>query len=203
MRGPSGGRFLLSGVWRSNDYGRYSIQQEGSCVYWLGMSQWPGTEPGSFWTNIFFGTVQTDFTVAGHWGDVPFLQGGSQSEGTLTLRIGFDESGRLEKPVLHAIEATGGFGGTAWVLETTLDPALELDGLLGEFSNVGCPVLGVDPDARVSWVESGAQRYELISLGDVGNPGDHIRVVGQVSALLGTGCLPSAMLVETIDFLAP
>ena len=72
IRGPSGATVALTGAWRSNDLGLYDIYQRGSCLYWLGMSQYPGEEPGTTWTNVFVGTVQGDFTIVGRWGDVPF-----------------------------------------------------------------------------------------------------------------------------------
>jgi len=210
--GPSGALVDLTGVWRSNDSGFYDIHQRGSCLYWMGMSHYPGTEPGEFWTNVFIGTVGSDFTIIGRWGDVPFYPGIPSDWlgfGSMTLQIDFDQSGEVERPVLRAVSRTGGFSGSAWVLAESLAP-VELDGILGSNADnllqTGCV-----------WIESNGERYELIGGGAwiiridpplrvedesgrvVAREGDALRIQGPVSEALGTNCVENAILVEELD----
>ncbi|MEK6192322.1 MAG: hypothetical protein AABM41_08365 [Chloroflexota bacterium] len=210
--GPSGTGVVLTGVWRSNDFGVYDLHQTGSCLYWLGMSQYSGEEPGSSWTTVFSGILQSDFTIVGRWADVPFnpdIPADSLGRGTMTLRIGFDQSGEVERPVLRVANVTGGFGGSAWVLEESLAPAIELDGTFGG---------NVDPlfQTGCAWIESNGQRYELIGgegwevRGDsplrledgrghvIARVDDPLRIRGRVSEALGTNCVETAILVEEL-----
>lgn len=211
IRGPSGEPVDLTGVWRSNDLGVYDLRQVGSCVYWLGMSQYRGEDPGSSWTNVFAGVLHSDLTISGRWADVPFSPEtiGFLGHGMMTLRIGFVESGGVERPALRVVSMTGGFGGSAWVLEESLAP-VELDGIFGgnrdNLLQTGCV-----------WIESNGQRYELI--GDGGwdirvdppvrvedrsgrvfaRADDPLRIRGRVSEALGTNCVENAVLVEELD----
>jgi len=211
IRGPSGEPFDLTGVWRSNDFGVYDLRQIGSCVYWLGMSQYSGEEPGSSWTNVFAGAMQSDLTIVGRWADVPFNPESIPwlNHGTLTLRIGFVQSGEVERPALRFVSSSAPFGGSAWVLEESLAP-VELDGIFGgnvdHLLQTGCV-----------WLESGGQRYELIGDGGwrirydppirvedasgrvVARADDPLRIRGRVSEALGTNCVENAILVEEID----
>lgn len=210
--GPSGALVDLTGVWRSNDSGFYDIHQRGSCLYWMGMSNYPGTEPGEFWTNVFIGTVGSDFTIIGQWGDVPFnpsIPSDGLGFGSMTLQIDFVQSGEVERPVLRAVSRTGGFSGSAWVLEESL-ASVELEGIFGgnadNLLQTGCV-----------WIESNGQRYELIGDGGwliridpplrvedetgrvVAREGDPLRIRGPVSEALGTNCVENAILVEELD----
>ena len=211
IRGPSGTPVDLTGVWRSNDLGIYDLHQIGSCVHWLGMSQYLGEEPGSSWTNVFAGTVQSDLTIVGRWADVPFNPEAIPhlGHGTMTLRIGFVQSGEVERPALRVVGASGEFGGSAWVLEDSLVP-IELEGTFEGNADyllqTGCV-----------WIESGGQRYELIGDGGlriridpplrvedgsgrvVARAGDPLRIRGLASEALGTDCVENAILVEELD----
>lgn len=212
IRGLSGTPVDLTGVWRSNDLGIYDLHQIGSCVYWLGMSQYGGEEPGSSWTNVFTGTVQSDLTIIGRWADVPFNPEAIEylSHGTMTLRIGFVDSGGAERPALRVVSVTGGWGGSAWVLEESLE-SVELDGTFGgnadHLLQTGC-----------LWIESDGQRYELIGDGGwsirsdppirveeggsgrvVARAGDPLRIRGRASEALGTNCVENAILIEELD----
>jgi hypothetical protein len=203
----------LTGVWRANDFGVYDLHQTGSCLYWLGMSQYSGEEPGSSWTNVFSGTLQSDFTIVGRWADVPFnpdIPADALGRGTMTLLIDFDQSGEVERPVLRVANVTGGFGGSAWVLEEALAPTTELEGTFGgnvdALFQTGC-----------TWIESSGLRYELIGDGGwvirgdppmrvedergrvVARVDDPLRIRGRVSQALGTNCVEAAIMVEELD----
>jgi hypothetical protein len=209
IRGPSGAPVELTGVWRSNDLGIYTIRQIGSCVYWLGMSQYSGEEPGTSWTDVFTGTMRSDLTIVGTWADVPYSPAGFLGDGTLTLRIGFVQSGEAERPTLGFVSSSSEYGASAWVLEESLVP-VELDGVFGgnadHLLETGCV-----------WIESGGQRYELIGDGGwdiridpplrvedpagrvVARVGDSLRIRGGASEALGTNCVENAILIEELD----
>jgi hypothetical protein len=207
---PSGTPLDLTGTWQANDAGVYDLHQDRSCLYWLGMSNYRGSEPGEYWTNVFYGTIRSDFTIAGHWGDVPYAPDAAMDNGEMTLSIDFDSSSGEEVPFLRSIEVTGGFGGSAWVPVDSLPTAVDLEGSFGgnydHLLQTGC-----------LWIQSGGQRYELIGDGGWsirGDPpirvedergqvfareGDTLRIHGQVVAGLGTGCVESAIWVEVLE----
>jgi hypothetical protein len=100
----------LSGVYNSNDGGRYYIRQNGPLtIYWAGLS---GGGSGTVFTNIFKGTApQTaspGTTFSGQWCDVP--RGTTLSCGNLSIR--------MTSPTTFARVADGGylggFGGSQW-----------------------------------------------------------------------------------------
>lgn len=205
---PSGARVQLTGVWRGNDQGVYDILQRESCINWLGMSQDVGFGAGDIWTNVFIGTVNSDFTISGRWGDVPFNPAISSDQlgiGSLLLHIDFDRSTGVERPVLRTVEQTGFFGGTVWVQQESLPAATDLDGLFG----------GIEDQACV-WVEANGERVELVGSGQwvyrdpplsvqdasghiAARVGDPIRVHGRLAPMLGSGCADSAILVDALD----
>jgi hypothetical protein len=205
---PSGFRVRLTGVWRSNDSGVYDINQVGTCVHWLGMSQDVGEGAGQNWTNVFSGTIRNDLTIVGRWADVPFnpaLLRFNLGSGSMMLEIDFDETGGVERPMLRAMEASGDFGGSEWVLEESLSAPVDLEGAFGGIEEEGC-----------LWVEADGQRLELVGSAEwtFRNPplsiqdgsghilarvGDPIRVRGRESAALGSGCADTAIVVEELD----
>ena len=93
--------FDLTGVYSSNDGGKYYIQQKGYAIYWVGLS----SDMGKTFTNVFQGTIQPDMKISGFWSDVPL--GRFHNSGTLTLAINQDLS-------LRKISETGGFSGSSW-----------------------------------------------------------------------------------------
>ena len=93
--------FDLTGVYTSNDGGKYYIQQKGYTIYWVGLS----SDNGKTFTNVFQGTIQSDMKISGYWSDVPL--GRFHNSGTLTLAINQDHS-------LQKISDTGGFSGSSW-----------------------------------------------------------------------------------------
>src|SRR5918995_5391155 len=100
----------LSGIYNSNDGGRYYVRQNGPLtIYWAGLS---GGGSGTGFTNIFKGTApQTaspGTTFSGQWCDVP--RGTSLNCGNLSIR--------MTSPTTFARVADGGylraFGGSQW-----------------------------------------------------------------------------------------
>ena len=203
---------MLTGRWRSNDEGVYDIHQRGSCLYWVGMSHFPGFEPGEHFTNVFIGTVRGDFTIDGRYGDVPYnpsIPSEDLGYGPLTLRIEFEQSAEVESPVLQAIG--GDLFGLVWVREESLPAAIDLQGTFG-----GTVSSTVGDDVACRWIESNGEHYELIGSAEwrirtsplsiqdqaghiVARIGDPIRVSGRVAPALGSGCTDSAILVEELD----
>jgi hypothetical protein len=203
----------LSGNWIGNDFGRFGLHQDGSCVQWVGHSHPPGEDLGEGWTNVLTGTISRDFTISARWGDVPYYPGLSTEffhAGSLDLAIEFGGSGPDEFPTLKVVFATGGFGTTRLVPETALPPPVTLDGTLGgnfdHLLQTGC-----------IWIESGGQRYELFGDGgwslrsdlnlrienDLGQvfarEGDPIRITGITSPGLASGCVENAILIQELD----
>lgn len=112
---PSGSRLELTGRWRGPSGGTYYLRQSGSCVWFVGLSRdtgAPGGERGSDWTNAFFGTLASDFTLRGSWADVPW--GSDVGVGELAWGIDFSEDQGEEVVTLFQSDATGGFGD--WIL---------------------------------------------------------------------------------------
>jgi hypothetical protein len=66
LRLPSGESLDLTGTWR----GAQSVvfaRQEGSCVWWIALSDFPGQERGSQFMFMFRGEIGTDFMLTGEW----------------------------------------------------------------------------------------------------------------------------------------
>jgi hypothetical protein len=190
LRSPSGERLALTGTWFADDFGDYFITQRASCLHWLGMSPaLAGAAAGEWWTNVYVGQIESDFSVHGEWADVPYLTDYSNFEpnsGEIVLRIGIfeDESG-VEWPALHMVEvrdSRGGYGGANWAPSQAMPPHAEYVGAY-RYED-GCPVL-----------EVGGQRYELVLaqywvadqgqiLDDdayvVARPDDEVRIDGQI-----------------------
>jgi hypothetical protein len=205
---PSGADVQLTGTWRADDQGRYDILQRESCLYWLGMSQDVGFGAGDIWTNVFTATIRPDFTIVGDWGDVPFnpaIPTNYFNNGSLVLRIDFDETGEVERPVLRRVAESGDFGGGVWVLEESLSDPVELVGTFGG-----------DEERQCVWVEADGERTELVGSGAwtirdqplsvqdesghiAARVGDPIVVRGQLSAVLGGRCTDTSILVEELD----
>ncbi len=172
------------------------------------MSQDRGSGPGHDWTNVFTGTIGSDFTISGDWGDVPFNPVHSTnhlSNGSLLLEIDFDESGEVERPVLRRVAESGDFGGATWVLEESLSDPVELAGIFGGDDGLQCVWVEADGE-RVEMVGSGAWIYRSPPLSiqdDTGHIlariGDPIVVRGQLSTVLGGRCTETSILVDELD----
>ncbi len=112
LRTPTGEGLQLTGLWRSPDGGTYYLRQAGSCVWFVGLSGdtgAPGRTGTSEWTNAFFGTLQSDFTLRGEWADLPW--GRDTGVGELTWGINFADVAGQEAVTLEVTAATSAFGG--------------------------------------------------------------------------------------------
>jgi len=89
----------LTGRWRCNDGGTYSIRQIGNQLWWSGTSA-----DGRSWSNVFHGTINGSI-VSGSWADVP--PGQTRNSGDMTLRVVNPNLLRMEGP-------PSAFGGTEW-----------------------------------------------------------------------------------------
>jgi hypothetical protein len=204
---PDGENLDLTGQWQGDDFGTYYFSHIHSCLHWLGQNQVPpDAPPGYWWTNVFTGRIESDFSVEGPWGDVPYSEQSLSEEtlnhGVLTMKIDFFEVEGVTHPTLHLVneDTLYGVGGHNFVPMDSLDPRAEFTGTYGFDRDPFCP-----------WLDVGGQRYELNEwqweiaeegqiLGEgaaiMARPGDQIRVEAQVSAPLGQqGCQASAMLV--------
>lgn len=205
LRTPGGDELDLSGRWQANDFGEYFLSQRLSCVHWLGMS--PSiddkTPAGSWWTQVFVGRLHSDFTMTGEWGDVPYqYEAPEYNAGELDFKVDFYDQGGTQWPYVHFVGQRGGYqiGATDWVLEASLAARTEFRGTYGYDPDPGCPWLEVDGDRYeiVEWQYPIAESGQIVGEGTqiIARPGDQLRVVAQVSPVLGFGdCQPSAMLV--------
>ena len=91
----------LTGTWRCNDGGMYSIRQIGSELWWYGHSP----DGGKQWSNVLHGRIHGN-RISGQWADVP--PGQARNSGELLLQI-------VEKNMLRAVRKSGGFGGSEWI----------------------------------------------------------------------------------------
>ena len=92
--GPSASN--LTGTWRGNRAGRYTIRQTGSIVSWSGR--------GRDFRNIFIGQRQGNI-VSGYWQDTAGSQ--TQNSGRLTFRI-------VNGSQLVRVNHTGALGNSSW-----------------------------------------------------------------------------------------
>ncbi|MGB9370126.1 MAG: hypothetical protein WCE79_29370 [Xanthobacteraceae bacterium] len=89
----------MTGVWNSNDGGKYFVRQRGSKVWWVGVSG----DNGKTFINVFRGD-RNKTIVTGTWADVV-----GTGRGTLTLKVNDDvKAGGWER-----IDGSG-FGGSRW-----------------------------------------------------------------------------------------
>ena len=118
----------LTGTYMADDGGIYYVQQSGTTLWWAGMSLDSNLTPDSQWhrglnfTNVFRGTVNSDYTVAGEWADVN--RGLTLNSGTLKWSIGYF-NGRLQ---LTKVTGTGGFGANTLTQSDPLDDT-KFDGI--------------------------------------------------------------------------
>jgi hypothetical protein len=193
---PSGTTVDLTGYWLSSHVGVFRVRQRDSCLYWMGMNRDPIRGNGSDWTNVFFGTVRSDFTIVGRYGDVPDPENPNAAlgHGPITMRIDFDQSGDVDYPVLRELDATGQvLRQFTWVREESLSEPMDLMGTFGT---------GLLAGSTCTWIDVNGERYELIgeaALGTGAMPGTPVRVHGQLSAAIGTGCTELAVVVEELD----
>ena len=92
--GPSASN--LTGTWKGNNAGSYTIRQTGAIVSWNGR--------GRNYSNVFIGQRQGD-TVSGYWQDTAGSQ--TQNSGRLTFKI-------VNGSELVRISHTGALGNSRW-----------------------------------------------------------------------------------------
>jgi len=69
---PQGTRVDLTGTWAGGSTLFY-VRQVGQCVWWLGLSNWPGQSPGAFFSSTFAGRLGVegpDYVVRGEWASI-------------------------------------------------------------------------------------------------------------------------------------
>jgi hypothetical protein len=112
LAGPDGRQVDISGAWDANDGGVYYIKQIDSCVWWSGLSNFEGQEPGQEWVMTFFGRLDADARMRGSFVDV---KGTNPGSGTMTIRVQTEEREGVIVTELYREEATGHtIGVTFW-----------------------------------------------------------------------------------------
>ena len=122
LRSPGGDIVFLSGRWiGSGDPNAlprpsvYQIRQTNNCIVWVGLSAEEGEALGESWLESFSGYVRPDFTVVGHWDELP--DGG---RGSVTVGIEFVTADGQEEVELHMLSSTGNIHRTkSWVRQDT------------------------------------------------------------------------------------
>lgn len=101
----------LTGRWAGDDLGIYYLRQEGSVLWWNGMSgrSGPPASLGREWNNVARGEI-TGLTVHADWADVP--RGEILGNGTLNLKLEDDGTGNIR--IVKVSETGTGFGNTIW-----------------------------------------------------------------------------------------
>ncbi len=112
LKGPNGEAIDLTGDWTGNDRGRYSLKQIDGCLWWVGLSDFPGEDPGETWSNVFRGRIGSDMRITGEFTDV---RSADKTAGMLTLRVDAQEVEGETVVTLRRESVTGAsFGGTYW-----------------------------------------------------------------------------------------
>lgn len=135
IRSPSGARVDLTGTWRADiatlpgstaaAIVRY-VRQFGSCIWWEEFDSEPGRPTGEIYRRLFFGSLRSDFTVVGQFGDVYYVGA-------------FDTAGEFVVPK---------FGPAVWTVDITTSGDEELILLVG-------PSRGIDVTGPpATWVFS-------------------------------------------------
>jgi hypothetical protein len=101
----------LTGPWAGDDEGIYYLRQEGSILWWSGMSGRAGSpsDLGRDWNNVGRGVIKA-LKVDVEWADVP--RGGILGNGTLSLKIEDDGTGNVR--IVKVDETGTGFGNNIW-----------------------------------------------------------------------------------------
>jgi hypothetical protein len=69
---PQGTRVDLTGTWAGGSTLFY-VRQVGECVWWIGLSDWPGQSPGDFFSHTFAGRLGvegSDYVLRGEWASI-------------------------------------------------------------------------------------------------------------------------------------
>ena len=78
LRTSAGTLVDLTGTWSSGAALRY-VRQEGSCVWWFALSNFPNQGPGACFSEVFAGRLTSDFTLSGEV--APIVSGGENARG--------------------------------------------------------------------------------------------------------------------------
>jgi len=106
---PQGNRVDLTGTWSSASTLFY-VRQSGECVWWIGLSNWPGQSPGEFFSHTFAGRLGVegaDYVVRGEWASI--IRPGSGMgysppfERLLAFEVVFETKGGAETIVLREL----------------------------------------------------------------------------------------------------
>jgi hypothetical protein len=129
LRSPQGVRVDLTGTWSSDAFDHH-VRQIGDCVWWIGYSIWPGTQPGELATLAFFGHLDANLTLAGAWTSIvrpaqwnAYFSG--EPEGSVAFGIEFDSESGLaaELTQVGAVEPAGTYPASALRLVGPLPPS--------------------------------------------------------------------------------
>jgi hypothetical protein len=69
LRTPSGQRIDLTGTWKGYETLHF-VRQYGDCVWWEELTALQDEPLGNIYRSVFFGRLQTDFTLVGQWADI-------------------------------------------------------------------------------------------------------------------------------------
>jgi hypothetical protein len=107
LRSPSGARVDLTGTWRGGQNVHY-VRQEGGCVWWISLSDFPGQEVGAQVMAMFRGELSSDFTLRGEWMSVvrpPFIS--DPRHGIVVFEIEFETGAGSETVILRGTSQAG------------------------------------------------------------------------------------------------
>lgn len=111
LRLPSGERIDLTGTWHGAQSVVF-IRQEGSCVWWIALSDYPGHELGAQYMVTFRGDLAFDFTLSGEWMYVVPLPGISdQRHGFVRFDVAIETVAGEETLVLRSTTTAEQGGG--------------------------------------------------------------------------------------------
>lgn len=96
---PRGERIDLSGSW-AGGVTFHEARQEGSCMWWVGMSNWPGDDLGSAWLLTFDGLLSQDFTLTGEWREIFTNEFHGERRCPVSFDVTVEEVGGTEEVVL-------------------------------------------------------------------------------------------------------
>jgi len=109
---PQGNRVDLTGTWTGGSTLFY-VRQVGQCVWWIGLSNWPGQSPGEFFSNTFAGRLGAegpDYVLRGEWASI--IRPGSGMaysppyERLIAFEVVFETVGGAETIVLRGLRVS-------------------------------------------------------------------------------------------------
>jgi len=106
---PRGTRVDLTGTWTGGSTLFY-VRQVGHCVWWIGLSDWPGQSAGAFFSSTFAGRLSVegpDYVVRGEWASIVRPSSGMAYsppyERLIAFELLFDTVGGAETIVLRGL----------------------------------------------------------------------------------------------------